>query len=107
MIKFVKFFGITMFFLILLTVVSMYLSIVKGEGLIRPEALFFYTVILVGYALTLKYVWDKEVQIEIEQARKEMELAKMEAEKHREELEKLKKAFEEYRKKLEGSKDEG
>ncbi|WP_456382503.1 hypothetical protein [Persephonella sp.] len=102
MIKFVKFFGITMLFLILLTVVSMYLSIIKHEGLIRPEAVIFYTIILIGYALTLKYVWDKEVQIEIEQARKELELAKMEAEKHREELEKLRKAFEEYRRKVEG-----
>ncbi len=102
MIKFVKFFGITLFFILLLTVASMYLSIIYGEGLIRPVAVIFYTVIFVGYALTLRYVWKKEVQIEIEQARKEMELAKMEAQRHREELERLKKEFEEFRKKLEG-----
>ncbi|MDQ7056722.1 MAG: hypothetical protein Q9M89_09845 [Persephonella sp.] len=83
MIKFVKFFGITLFFILLLTVVSMYLSIVYGEGMVRPVAVIFYTSIFIGYALTLRYVWKKEVQIEIEQARKEMEFAKMEAQKHK------------------------
>ena len=41
MIRFVKFFGITLFFILLLTVVSMYLSIIQGEGLIRPVAVVF------------------------------------------------------------------
>jgi uncharacterized membrane-anchored protein YhcB (DUF1043 family) len=102
MIKFVKFFGITMFFILLLLVVSLYLSILHGEGLVRPVAVVFYTAIFIGYALTLRYVWKKEVQIELEQARMEAELARQEAEKHREELEKIKKEFEEYRKKIEG-----
>ncbi len=102
MIRFVKFFGITLFFILLLTVVSMYLSLIYGEGLVRPVIVLFYTLIFIGYALTLRYVWKREVQIEIEQARKEMELAKMEVQKHKEELEKLKKEFEEFRKKVEG-----
>ena len=104
MIKFVKFFGITMFFILLLIVVSMYLSVLKGEGLVRPVAVIFYTAILIGYALTLRYVWQKEVQIELQQAKIEAEMARREAEKHKEELEKIKKEFEEFRRKLEGEK---
>ncbi|MBK3331605.1 hypothetical protein GWK41_00830 [Persephonella atlantica] len=104
MIRFVKFFGITLFFILLLTVASMYLSLIYEEGLVRPVALVFYILIFIGYALTLRYVWKREVQIEIEQARKEMEIAKVEAQRHREELEKLKKEFEEFRKKVEGDK---
>ncbi|NPA53316.1 MAG: hypothetical protein GXO21_01460 [Aquificae bacterium] len=101
MIKFVKFFGITFFFILVLTVGSMYLSVLRGEGVIRPEAVVFYTIVFFGYGLTLMYVWRKEKEIEIEQARKELELAKQEAAKHKEELEKLKKEFEEYKKWIE------
>ncbi len=104
MIKFVKFFGVTMFFILLLVVVSMYLSMFKGEGLVRPVAVIFYTAIFIGYALTLKYVWQKEVQIEIQQAKMEAEMARQEAEKHKEELERIKKEFEEFRRKVEGEK---
>jgi len=83
MIKFVKFFGITMFFILILTVVSMYLSIYRGEGLIRPTAVIFYTAVFIGYALTLRYVWQKEVQIELQQAKIEAEIARKEAENRR------------------------
>ena len=98
MIKFVKFFGITFFFILVLTVGSMYLSILKGEGLIRPAAVVFYTIVFFGYGFTLIYVWKKEKELEIQQAKMELEMAKQEAEKHRTELEKLKKEFEEYKK---------
>ena len=98
MVKFVKFFGITFFFILLLLVGSMYLSILRGENLIRPQAVVFYTIVFFGYGLTLLYVWNKEKEIEIEQAKKELELAKQEAQMHKEELEKLKKEFEEYKK---------
>jgi len=101
-IKFVKFFGITMFFILLMVLATMYLSIFKGEGLVRPVAVVFYTIIFIGYALTLRYVWHKEIQIEIQQARMEAELAKQEAEKHKEELEKIKKEFEEFKRKIQG-----
>ncbi len=107
MLKFEKFFAITMFFLLLLTVGTMYLSYIRGEGLIRPEALVFYTIIFIGYAYTLKYVWGREVQVELEQAEKEKQLALQEAAKHKEELEKIKKEFEEFKRKiLEQSKKE-
>ncbi len=98
MVKFTKFFGITFFFILVLTVGSMYLSVLRGEGLIRPEAVVFYTIVFFGYGLTLMYVWKKEKEIEIQQAQKELELAKQEAQQHKEELEKLKKEFEEYKK---------
>ena len=104
MIKFVKFFGITMFFLLLLIVVSMYFSILKGEGLVRPAAVIFYTAIFIGYALTLRYVWQKEIQIELQQAKMEAEMARQEAKKHKEELERIRKEFEEFRTKIEGEK---
>ncbi len=98
MVKFVKFFGITFFFILLLLVGSIYLSILRGEDLIRPAAVVFYTIVFFGYGLTLIYVWKKEKEIEIEQAKKELELAKQEAQMHKEELEKLRKEFEEYKK---------
>ena len=84
----------------------MYLSIIKHESLIRPEAIVFYTIILIGYALTLKYVWEKEIHIELEQTKKELELVRLEAEKHKEELEKIKKEFENYKKNLIGNGNE-
>jgi uncharacterized membrane protein YobD (UPF0266 family) len=101
MIKFTKFFGITFFFILVLTVGSMYLSVLRGEGLIRPEAVIFYTIVFFGYGLTLMYVWKKEKEIELQQAQKELELARQEAQQHKEELEKLKKEFEEYKKWIE------
>ncbi len=100
MIKFVKFFGITFLFLLVLTVGSMYISVLRGEGLIRPEAVVFYTIIFFGYGFTLWYVFHKEKQLEIEQAQIEKKLALEEAQKYKEELEKIKKEFEEYKKKL-------
>lgn len=102
MFKFVKFFGITFFFLLVLTVGSMYISILRGEGLIRPEAVVFYTIVFFGYGFTLWYVFHKEKQLEIEQAEMEKKLALEEAQKYKDELEKIKKAFEEYKKKIEG-----
>ena len=102
MLKFVKFFGITFFFLLVLTVGSMYISILRGEGLIRPEAVIFYTIVFFGYGFTLWYVFHKEKQLEIEQAEMEKKLALEEAQKYKDELEKIKKAFEEYKKKIEG-----
>ncbi len=102
MLKFVKFFGITFFFLLVLTVGSMYISILRGEGLIRPEAVVFYTIVFFGYGFTLWYVFHKEKQLEIEQAEMEKKLALEEAQKYKDELEKIKKAFEEYKKKIEG-----
>lgn len=98
MVKFVKFFGITFLFILILLIGSMYLSIIKGEGLIRPAAVVFYTIVFFGYGFTLIYVWKKEKDLEIQQAKMELEMAKQEAEKHRTELEKLKKEFEEYKK---------
>ena len=100
MIKFVKFFGITFLFLLVLTVGSMYISVLRGEGFIRPEAVIFYTIIFFGYGFTLWYVFHKEKQLEIEQAQIEKKLALEEAQKYKEELEKIKKEFEEYKKKL-------
>ena len=102
MFKFVKFFGITFFFLLVLTVGSMYISILRGEGLIRPEAVVFYTIVFFGYGFTLWYVFHKEKQLEIEQAEMEKKLALEEAQKYKDEIEKIKKAFEEYKKKIEG-----
>ncbi len=103
MIKFVKFFAITFLFLIVLTVGFMYLSVMKGEGVIRPEAVVFYTIIFLGYGFTLWYVWGKEKKVEIEQAMLEKKLAEEEAQKHKEELERIKKEFEEFKKKIEQS----
>ncbi len=103
MIKFVKFFAITFLFLIVLTVGFMYLSVLTGEGVIRPAAIVFYTIVFIGYGFTLWYVWGKEKQVEIEQAMIEKKLAEEEARKHKEELAKIKKEFEEYRKKIENS----
>ncbi len=98
MVKFVKFFGITFFFILLFLVGSLYLSIIHQENLVRPAAVVFYTIVFFGYGLTLIYVFKKEKEIEIQQAKMELDLAKQEAEKHRQELEKLKKEFEEYKK---------
>lgn len=100
MLKFEKFFAVTFGFLLLLTVGTMYLSVIRGEGLIRPEALVFYTIVFIGYAFTLRYVWGREVKVELEQAELEKKLALEEAQKHKEELEKIKKEFEEYKKKI-------
>ncbi len=101
MFKFVKFFGITFFFLLVLTVGSMYISILRGENLIRPEAIVFYTIVFLGYGFTLWYVFHKEKQLELEQAELEKKFALEEAKKHKEELEKLKREFEEYKRKIE------
>ncbi len=98
MVKFVKFFGITFFFVLVLLVGSLYLSILNQENLVRPAAVAFYTIVFFGYGLTLIYVLKKEKEIEVQQAKMELELAKQEAEKHKTELEKLKKEFEEYKK---------
>jgi hypothetical protein len=78
----------------------MYLSTLKGEGLIRPVALIFYTAVFIGYALTLKYVWSKDIQVELEQAEMEKKMALEEAQKHKDELEKIKKEFEEFKRKI-------
>ncbi len=102
MIKFVKFFGITLFFLITLTVGTMYISVLRGEGLIRPEAVIFYTIVFFGYGFTLWYVFHKEKQLEIEQAEMAKRLALEEVQKYKKELESLKKELEEYKRKLEG-----
>lgn len=103
MIKFVKFFGITFFFILILLVGSLYLSIINQENLVRPAAVVFYTVVFFGYGLTLIYVWKKEKEIEIQQAKMEAEMAKREAQQHREELEKLKKEFEEFKRKIQSA----
>ncbi len=110
MIKFTKFFAITMFFLLILAVGSMYISIVNNEGVIRPAAVVFYTIVLLGYSFTLFYVWNREKQVEIEQielekklALEELEKHKNELEKHKKELEEVKKKFEEYEKKIKES----
>ncbi len=101
MIKFTKFFAITMFFLLILAVGSMYVSVITGEGVIRPQALVFYTFVLLGYSFTLFYVWNREKQVEIQQLELEKKLALEELEKHKKELEEIKKRFEEYEKKVE------
>ena len=103
MIKFTKFFAITMFFLIFLAVGSMYVSILNNEGVIRPQAVVFYTIVLLGYSFTLFYVWNREKQVEIEQIELEKKLALEELEKHKKELEKIKKKFEEYERKIKES----
>ncbi len=78
----------------------MYLSVITEEGLIKPTALFFYTIVLIGYGLTLIYIWGREKNIELEQARIELEMAKREAENHKKELEQLKREFEEFKKRI-------
>ena len=103
MIKFTKFFAITMFFLLILAVGSMYVSILNNEGVIRPQAVVFYTIVLLGYSFTLFYVWNREKQVEIEQIELEKKLALEELEKHKKELEEVKKKFEEYEKKIKES----
>ncbi len=103
MIKFEKFFAITFLFLIVIAVGFMYFSIFVGEGVIRSEAVVFYTIVFIGYAFTLWYVWGKEKKVELEQAMLEKKLAEQEARKHKEELEKIKKEFEEFKKKIEQS----
>ena len=100
MIKFTKFFGITLFFLIILSVGSMYVSILTDEGVIRPQAVVFYTIVLIGYSFTLFYVWNREKQVELEQLELEKRLALEEAKKYKDELEKIKNEFEEFKKKL-------
>ena len=103
MIKFEKFFAITFLFLIILAVGFMYLSVFREEAAIRPEAIVFYTIVFIGYAFTLWYVWGKEKKVEIEQAMIEKKLAEEEAQKHREELERIKREFEGFKKKIEQS----
>lgn len=103
MINFTKFFAITMFFLILLSVGSMYMSILNNEGVIRPQAVIFYTIILFGYSFTLFYVWNREKQVEISQLELEKKLALEELENYKSKLEEIKKEFDKYKKKIEES----
>lgn len=103
MINFTKFFAITMFFLILLSVGSMYMSILNNEGVIRPQAVIFYTIILFGYSFTLFYVWNREKQVEISQLELEKKLVLEELENYKSKLEEIKKEFDKYKKKIEES----
>ncbi len=100
MVKFVKFFGITFLFVLIIVFVTLYVGFLK-EGTVRFGALLFYTIITVGYGLTLWYVLHREKSIEVEQAEIEKKLIMEELERHKEELEKIKKRFEEYEKKVE------
>ncbi len=72
------FYGITFFFVALFAVIFMGLSIIFKESIFSVWMFLLYLAVLIGYGLTLFYVFEKQERIEEEQTELEKKIEERE-----------------------------